>query len=94
MVVVIFSVICTAAVLFLLRFLFALESETRSARRRHFELVKLSVYSPRFRQAGDLGPGPGPMLVHSNTSRQDARLRPAFTVGPVARERSSQYKKA
>jgi hypothetical protein len=92
MVVVIFSVICTAAVLFLLRFLFAIESETRSARGRQSELVKLSVYSPQFRQAGD--PGLGPMLIHSNTSRQDARLRPAFTVGPVAREGSSQYKKA
>jgi hypothetical protein len=92
MVVVIFSVICTAAVLFLLRFLFAIESETRSSRIRQSEKVKPAGYTPQFRQAGD--PSPGPMLVHSNTSLKYASLRPAFTVGPVARERSSQYKKA
>jgi hypothetical protein len=93
MVVVIFTVICTAAVLFLLRFLFAIESEIRSARIRQSAMVKLSVYRLQpFRQVGETGPEP--MLVYSNTSRQDATLRPAFTVGPVACERSSQYKKA
>jgi hypothetical protein len=93
MVIVVFSVICIAAVLFLLRFLVAIESETQSARRRQTELVKLSVYRPQpFRQAGD--PGPGLMLVHSRTSRQDSTLRPLFIDQSISRERNSQYRGA
>jgi hypothetical protein len=60
---------------------------------RQSEMVKRSVHhSEPFRQAAK--PLPGPQLVHSNTSRQNTTLRPAFTVGPNTREGSSQYRKA
>jgi hypothetical protein len=93
MVVATFSVICTAAVLFLLRFLFALESETRTAQGRKFEMIKIPVY--RSQTAGRaVGAAPVLMLVHSNTWRQGATLRPAFMSGSVPCESNSQYKKA
>lgn len=88
-----FSVISTAAVLFLFRFLFAIESETRSARKRQSEMIKVPVY--RSQTVGRaVGSAPALMLVHSNTWRQGATLRPAFMSGPVQRESNSQYKKA
>jgi hypothetical protein len=93
MVVATFSVICTAAVLFLLRFLLALESETRSARKRPSEMIKIPVY--RSQTAGRaVGTAPALMLVHSNMWRLGATLRPAFMSGSTPSERNSQYKKA
>lgn len=53
--------ICSLAVLFLLRFLFALESESRSARMRQSEMI--SVY--RGQSGSEVSySAPVPMLVH------------------------------
>ena len=90
MVVVVFGVICSAAVLFLLRFLFALESEARSTRKRHFEMVKLSVYRARPISQTD-GSAPALMLIHSNVSRQAATSRTRFVDRFAPPERHSHY---
>jgi len=90
-----FSVICSAAVLFLLRFLFALESETRSAQVRKFEMIRVPAY--RSRAVGEtVGSAPALTLVHSDASvsRRGATLRPVFMSGSVSRESNSQYKGA
>ncbi len=93
MVVATFSTICIAAVLFLLRFLFALESETRSARTRQSEVAE--VYANRTRPGSQArNAAPALMLVHSNTSRQAATSRSIFTAGSIPRERNSQFRGA
>jgi hypothetical protein len=86
-----FTTICGAAVLFLLRFLFALESESRSARMRQSENV--SAYRTHSgSQVSDSAPVL--MLVHYKSPRQVAAVRPTFMGASVSRERNSQLKGA
>jgi hypothetical protein len=84
-----FLTICGVAVLFLLRFLFALESETRSARTRRAAAVvrvsanRLQPVSQRYHSA--------PVLtVVPNASRQAV----AWPKSPDSRVKNSEYKEA
>jgi hypothetical protein len=88
-----FISICIAAVLFLLRFLFAVESECRAARRvSTARLHSLSTY--RIPSGGGAyALAPALALVHSNTG-QAFRGYPVFQDALVAREEKSQYKQA
>ena len=88
-----FSVICAVAVLFLLRFLFALESETRTAPGRSPQMIKVSSFRAQSLSRA-VGSAPALTLVHSDTSRRGATLRSAFMGEAVPRARNSQYKRA
>jgi hypothetical protein len=80
-----------AAVLFLLRFLFALDSEISSERKRSKTRVDhITAYRT---PSGILvyGTAPALTLAHSNSWRPDVRVRPIST---DSRERNSQLKEA
>ena len=86
-----FFTICSVAVLFLLRFLFALESETRSARTRPAAAV-VRVSANRFQPVSQrYDSAPVLTVVHSNASRQGVAARP---ISPDARVKNSEYKEA
>lgn len=84
-----FISVCMAAVFFLLRFLFALQSEISSAPKRSAACVHhISYRIP----SGDWAHGPAPALalIHSNSGMA---LR-GFPVSFDSRARNSQLKKA
>ncbi len=86
-----FISICIAAVLFLLRFLFALESELRSAPRAAC-VEHISAYRVPF-GGGPRGRAPALTLVHSNTGLA-RRGSPEFQEALLPRKEKSQYKEA
>jgi hypothetical protein len=88
----IFMSICVGAVLFLLRFLFALEAETRTARPHSALRGNGTSRTQPYTQVRDLPPGLA--LVYSHVSRQAGVGRPMFARASDPRERNSQYKGA
>jgi hypothetical protein len=87
----IFMSICVGAVLFLLRFLFALEAETRTARPHSALRGNGTSRTQPYTQVRDLPPGLA--LVYSHVSRQAGVGRPMFARASDLREHS-QYKGA
>jgi hypothetical protein len=90
----IFISICIAAVLFLLRFLYAIEAESMIAQ-AHSEtrIGRPSIY-PSEPQGMAHDSFAGLRLVRSNTSRPLVGEQSVFTSASVPRERNSHYKGA
>lgn len=86
-----FLSICVAAVLFLLRFLVALDSEGRSAQTASFD----PIYAQRI-QPGISVPDSAPVLtlVRFDSSPDAERPRPVFSATFAVREKSSRFKEA
>jgi hypothetical protein len=90
----IFGFVCTAALIFLLRFLFAISSETRPASGRIEPVSALhSVDAARVRK-----PAPVLTLIHSNPSRQVVNVHPGRRVAfarleDLSLERNPQFKR-
>jgi hypothetical protein len=89
----VFIPICTVAVLFLLRFLFALESEFKSARKPLAERVSRISTFRISSGAGAHGSAPVLTLVHSSSGlplRESLESRGSL----FQREQKSQFKRA
>jgi hypothetical protein len=93
----IFITICIASVLFLLRFLFALQAESKNAR-AHSAVVITHLAAHRAQTAKQVrDSAPVLTLVHSDVSRLNLSRKVAgggavYTKASVARERNSQFK--
>lgn len=66
----VFTAIGAAAVLLMLRFLIALETEIRSARARSASVERVPIYFRISSEAGVQGPARGLTLVHGNAFPQ------------------------
>lgn len=88
-----FISICVVAVLFLLRFLIALEAEMRAERRRstaRLDCISTYRFSPG---AGAYASEPVLTLIHSNAELARS-APPAFQNASLHRDRGSQLKEA
>jgi len=90
-----FFSICFAAVLFLLRFLFAIDSEISSERKRSKEKVDHVTAYQVPSGVRVYGTAPALNLVYSRSWRQEVGVRPHSKLISIdARERNSRLKEA
>jgi hypothetical protein len=90
-----FISICFVAVLFLLRFLFALNSEVSAEHKRSTARIDHITAYQTSSGARVQGLTPVLTMVHSNSWQKDVRVRPLARPIPIdSRERNSQLKEA